>query len=246
MELSTGLTVGSEPLVRARRVGAWRHRGLALVLLAFGACIGDAPMTTGPSSHLRFIQAVPNAPVVDLLFDSSTVGANLGYRAETGFLRVRAGDRRVQIRQVGTTTMLMDLTVPVEFPRAYTVISTGLLNDVQPVVAPDTASIPGVGEFKLRILHAAPSAGLVDVYVTDVSASLAGATPMVTGLSFRGNTEYYVFPVGNQRVRITAAGTTNTLIDLTNLFGERVMRSVVMTDAVSGGAPFAGMLLVDF
>ncbi|MCC7002644.1 MAG: DUF4397 domain-containing protein [Gemmatimonadaceae bacterium] len=246
MDFSLELPVGSAPIVRARRVGVWVRRGFALLLLVCGACIDDSPMTTGPSSHLRFIQAVPNAPVVDLLFDSSTVGANLGYRAETGFLRVRAGDRRVQIRQVWTTTMLMDLTVPVEFPRAYTVISTGLLNDVQPVVAPDTASIPDVGEFKLRILHAAPSAGLVDVYVTDVSASLAGATPMVTGLSFRGNTEYYVFPVGNQRVRITAAGTTNTLIDVTNLFGERVMRSVVMTDAVGGGAPFAGMLLVDF
>jgi hypothetical protein len=47
-------------------------------------------------------------------------------------------------------------------------------------------------------------------------------------------------------VRITATGTTNTLIDITNLFGERVMRSVVMTDAVGGGSPFAGMLLVDF
>jgi hypothetical protein len=238
--------MSAPPTVRAGRFGTWAGRAFALAVLALGACIDDSPMTTGPSSHLRFIQAVPNAPVVDLLFDSSTVGANLGYRAETGFLRVRAGDRRVQLRQVGTSTMLMDLTVPVEFPRAYTVISTGLLNDVQPVVAPDTASIPEVGEFKLRILHAAPSAGLVDVYVTDVSASLTGATPMVSGLSFRGNTEYYVFPVGNQRVRITATGTTNTLIDITNLFGERVMRSVVMTDAVGGGSPFAGMLLVDF
>lgn len=238
--------MSAPPTVRTGRFGTWAVRALALAVLALGACIDDSPMTTGPSSHLRFIQAVPNAPVIDLLFDSSTVGANLGYRAETGFLRVRAGDRRVRVRQVGTSTTLMDLTVPVEFPRAYTVISTGLLNDVQPVVAPDTASIPEVGEFKLRILHVAPSAGPVDVYVTDVSASLTGATPMVSGLTFRGNTEYYVFPVGNQRVRITATGTTNTLIDITNLFGERVMRSVVMTDAVGGGSPFAGMLLVDF
>ncbi len=235
-----------ERVARGLRVDTWARRGLGLALLTVGACFDDAPMASGPSSNLRFVQAVPNAPVVDLLFDSATVGANLGYRAETGFLRVRAGDRRVRVRQAGTSTVLMDLTVQVEFPRAYTVLATGLLSDVQPVVAPDTASIPEVGEFKLRILHAAPSRGLVDVYVTDVGTSLVGATPMYEDLDFRGNTEYYVFPVGNKRVRITAAGTTNTLIDLTNLFGERVMRSVVMTDAAGGGAPLAAMLLVDF
>ena len=142
--------------------------------------------------------------------------------------------------------MLMDLTMPVEFPRAYTVVSTGLLNDIAPVVAPDTASIPLTGEIKLRVVQAAPSVGTVDVYVTDPNASLVGATPVFEDLPFRGNTEYLVLPVGNLRIRVTTAGTTTTLVDLTRLFGERVMRTVVVTDAAGGGAPFTGLLLIDF
>jgi hypothetical protein len=192
------------------------------------------------------VQAVPNAPAVDLLVDSTPRAASLGFGAETGFLRIEAGNRRVQVRQSGTSTMLMDLTMPVEFPRAYTVISSGLLNDVQPIIAPDTASIPLTGEIKLRVLQMAPSVGTVDVYVTDPNASLIGATPLFEDLPFRGNTEYLVLPVGNLRIRVTTAGTTNTLVDLTRLFGERVMRTVVVTDAAGGGAPFTGLLLIDF
>lgn len=231
---------------RGVRIGGVTRRGLVVGVALLGACAGDPPTADGPSSHLRFVQAVPNAPAVDLLVDATPRAASLGYGAATGFLRVEAGNRRVQVRQSGTSTMLMDLTMPVEFPRAYTVISSGLLNDVQPIVAPDTASIPLSGEIKLRVLQMAPSGGTVDVYVTDPNASLVGATPVFEDLPFRGNTEYLVLPVGNLRIRVTTAGTTTTLVDLTRLFGERVMRTVVMTDAAGGGAPFTGLLLIDF
>lgn len=240
------IDVGGRLDARGPRAGSRSRRGLLLAIVALGACAGDPPTQDGPSSHLRFVQAVPNAPAVDLLVDSAPRAASLGYGAATGFLRVEAGNRRVQMRQSGTSTMLMDLTMPVEFPRAYTVISSGLLNEVQPIVAPDTASIPLAGEIKLRVLQMAPSGGTVDVYVTGPNAALAGATPVFQDLPFRGNTEYLVLPVGNVRIRITTAGTTTTLVDLTRLFGERVMRTVVMTDAAGGGAPFTGLLLVDF
>jgi len=228
------------------RIGGGTRRGLVVCSVLLGACTGDPPITDGPSSHLRFVQAVPGAPAVDMLVDATPRAAALGYGAATGFLRVEAGNRRVQMRQSGTTTMLMDLTVPVEFPRAYTVVSTGRLNDIEPLVAPDTASIPLTGEMKLRVVQAAPSLGGVDVYVTDPTASLAGATPVFQDLPFRGNSEYLVLPVGNLRIRITTAGTLTTLVDLTRLFGERMMRTVVVTDAPGGGAPFSGLLLVDF
>lgn len=228
------------------RIGRGTRRGLVVGSVLLGACTGDPPVTDGPSSHLRFVQAVPNAPAVDMLVDATPRAAALGYGAATGFLRVEAGDRRVQMRQSGTTTMLMDLTTPVEFPRAYTVVSTGRLNDIEPLVAPDTASIPLTGEMKLRVVQAAPSLGSVDVYVTDPTVSLAGATPVFQDLPFRGNSEYVVLPVGNLRIRITTAGTRTSLVDLTRLFGERMMRTVVVTDAPGGGAPFSGLLLVDF
>jgi len=237
--------VGSERS-RGLRIGGVTRRGLVAGIALLGACAGDPPTANGPSSHLRFVQTVPNAPAVDMLVDGVPRAASLGYGAATGFLPVEAGNRRVQMRQSGTSTMLMDLTMPVEFPRAYTVVSSGLLNGIEPVIAPDTASIPLSGEIKLRVLQMAPTGGTVDVYVTDPNVALAGATPVFQDLPFRGNTEYLVLPVGNLRIRVTTAGTLTTLVDLTRLFGERMMRTVVVTDAPGGGAPFSGLLLVDF
>ena len=219
---------------------------LILGIATLGACMSDAPAAPGSSSHLRFVQAVPNAPAVDVLVDETPVMAGLGYRAVSGFRRIEAGTRRIQVRASGTTTMLLDFPLGVEFPRAYTVVSTGLLSVMEQLIAPDTASIPNVGEMKLRIIHAAPATGAVDVYVTDPGVSLIGATPVFVGVPFRGNTEYIALPVGNRRVRITIAGTTTTLVDLTQLFGERMMRTVVAADAPGGGLPLNGLLLVDY
>jgi Domain of unknown function (DUF4397) len=231
---------------RGARIGT-RARGWLLVgLAALGACMDDTPTGQGPSSHLRFVQAVPNAPAVDVLVDETPVMAGLGYRAVSGFTRVEAGIRRIQVRASGTSTMLLDFPLGIEFPRAYTVVSTGMLGGVESLIAPDTASIPNVGEMKLRIIHAAPSTGLVDVYVTDPNASLTGATPVFEDVPFRGNTEYLALPAGSIRVRITTAGTTTTLVDMTQLFNERVMRTVVAADAPGGGLPLNGLLLVDF
>jgi hypothetical protein len=136
--------------------------------------------------------------------------------------------------------------MPIEFPRAYTLISTGLAAGVQPLVAADTAPIPLNGEFKLRVIQAAPAGGLVDLYVTDPNALLTGTTPTMEDLPFRGNSEYFAFPVGRWRIRLTAAGTTNVLLDLTQLFSERAMRTVVVTDAGGGGTPLVGLFLVDY
>jgi hypothetical protein len=99
---------------------------------------------------------------------------------------------------------------------------------------------------KLRIIQAAPSAGTVDVYVTDASAAIESATPLMEDLVFRGNSEYFTLPVGRYRIRLTTANTKTVVLDMNQLFGERVMRTVVATDAAGGGTPIVGILLVDF
>lgn len=230
------------PRPLARRALLALTAGVALV----AACSIETPTNQGPSSHLRVVMAIPNAPGFDLVVDSQVVVGPLGFRGMTGFMRIEAGTRRIRLFETGTTTTRMDLVMPIEFPRAYTVLATGMMNGIEPVVAPDTEAIPLPGDFKLRILQAAPSAGTVDVYITDQNMPLDTVTPMMEDLVFRGNSLYLNLPVGRWRVRLTSANTKTVLLDMTQFYAERAMRTIVVTDAAGGGQPLVGMTLVDY
>jgi len=233
------------PGTRHRRVVAPLRTCLALV--SMWGCFADTPtVNDDPSSHLRVVHAVPNGPAVNLVIDSTPGLQGLAFGTVTGFLAVEAGERRVRLMTTGASpTAILDDTVTLDFPRAYTLLSTGLIGNVEGVFAADTAPIPLSGNIALRVIHASPGAGDVDIYVGAPGSALSG-TPMLEDLVFRGNSEYFAYPTGRYRIRLTAAGTTNVLLDQTILFPERAMRTIVVIDAVGGGLPINGLLLVDY
>lgn len=234
----------------APRIGRFvvRARIAAVIaLIVVGACMTDPPTGQGPSANIRVVQAVPNAPIVDLVVDDAApLVSGLNFRTATGFLRVESGTRRIRLMSTAPATTLLDDSVFFEFPRALTVIATGMVGGVEAVIAPDTAPIPLPGDIALRVIQASPSAGTVDVYVTDANASLDAAVPVLEDLVFRGNSGYFMFPTGRYRVRLTTAGTKSVVYDITQVYAERSMRTVVTFDKTGGGLPVGGILLIDF
>lgn len=220
---------------------------LLVGLVGLGACMTDPPTGQGASANIRVVQAVPNAPIVDLVVDDAApLVTGLNFRSATGFVRVQSGTRRIRLMSSAPVTTLLDDSVFFEFPRALTVISTGMVGGVEAVIAPDTAPLPIPGDIALRVIQASPAAGTVDVYITDANASIAAATPQLANLVFRGNSAYFSLPTGRYRVRLTIAGTKTVLYDITQVYPERSMRTVVTFDATGGGLPVGGILLVDF
>lgn len=227
------------------RVVGWAP--IAIIVLAIGGCMTDPMPGEGPSAHVRVVQAIPNAPLVDLVVDDAApVLTGLNFRSASGFIRVASGTRRIRLTPTVPGSAVLDDSVFFEFPRALTVIATGMLGGVEGVIAPDTAPVPIPGEIALRVIQASPSAGTVDVYITDANASIDAATPQLANLVFRGNSEYFALATGRWRVRLTTAGTKNVVYDLTQVYSERSMRTVVTFDATGGGLPVGGILLVDF
>jgi len=228
-----------------------RVRRAVLAILAMGAalssaCLGDGPTAEEPTSYLRIVQTIPNAPLLALYVDSAPTISGLTYRAIAGFVPLEAGVRRIRLIPSSGGAAIVDDSLTFLFAKAYTVVATGMLGSVQSVVAPDTAPFPIDGEFKVRVIQAAPTAGAVDVYVTDASASLATATPTMSGLQFRGVLDYITVPVGRNRIRLTTAGTTDVVLDVTQIFGVSSMRTIIATDAPGGGLPLTELILIDY
>jgi Domain of unknown function (DUF4397) len=227
------------------------HRKLLTLFLAASAltaACGDDDDNTGPDgeARVRVVHASPDAPDVDVLVDDTEALGDVPYLAASDYLALPAGEHNLKVNAAGTTTTVIDEDVDLADGTDYTVIASGLVADIAPIVLEDDNDAPGSGNAKVRAIHGAPSAPAVDIYITAPGADLAGETPALSNVPFGDVSDYIEAPAGDYQVRVTPTGTTTVVIDsgtLTLVSGQ--IRTAIAVDAAGGGAPFDLLLLED-
>ena len=219
-----------------------------LATLAVAACDDDDNDVTAPATtaQLRVVHASPDAPNVDVLVDNTAALTNVAYKAASAYLQVPSGSRNLKVRATGTTTVVIDQTATLNEGSAYTVIATGRVASIAPLVLTDDQTSPAAGNVRVRLVHASPAAGNVDIYVTSTTADITTATPTLANVAFRAASNYLEVPAGTYRVRITPAGTKTVAIDVNNIaLTAGQVRTAVAVDAPGGGVPLGAILLAD-
>jgi hypothetical protein len=221
---------------------------LLLAATALTAACDDDDDNTGPEgeARIRVVHASPDAPDVDVLLDDTEVLSDVPYLVASGYLETSAGDHNLKVNAAGTTTTVIDADATLADGTDYTVIASGLVAEIEPIVLVDDNSAPAAGNVRVRAIHGAPSAPAVDVYVTAPDADLDAATPVLTNVAFGDVAPYLEVPAGDYQVRVTPAGTKIVVIDsgaLTLASGQ--VRTAIAVDAPGGGAPFDLLVLAD-
>jgi hypothetical protein len=221
---------------------------LLLAATAFTAACDDDDDSTGPEgdARVRVVHASPDAPDVDVLLDDAEVLSDVPYLATSEYLETTDGAHNLKVNAAGTTTTVIDADVTLTDGTDYTVIASGLVAQIEPIVLEDDNTAPAAGSVRVRAIHGAPSAPSVDVYVTAPGADLATATPTLTGVDFGEFSDYLEVPAGDYQVRVTPSGTKLVAIDsgALTLSGGQV-RTVIAVDAAGGGGPFDFLVLAD-
>lgn len=218
---------------------------LLLVGLAAG-CSDDTGSNVTPEARLRVVHASPDAPNVDVLVDGAVALTNVAYQAASAYLSVPAGARAIAVRPTGGTTAVISVTPTLTAGTDYTVLAVGPVATIEPLLLTDDNSAPAAGNVKVRLVHASPTAGLVDIYVTAPGADISMMTPSLAGVDFKVASPYIAAPAGDYQVRVTAAGTKTVALDtgtLTLAAGQ--IRTGVALDAPGGGLPVGAILLAD-
>src|SRR5688500_777247 len=215
--------------------------------LAITACDNDDdPIAPAATAGLRVVHASPDAPNVDVLVDGTSALTNVPFRTASAYLDVPVGSRNLRVRGTGTTANVIDANATLADGKFYTVLATGRLATITPLVLEDNLTNPAAGNIKLRLVHASPTAGNVDIYVTAPGADIANATPTLANVAFRTASAYLEVPAGTYRVRITPVGTKTVAIDVNNVaLTAGQIRTAVDVDAPGGGTPLGAILLVD-
>lgn len=220
---------------------------LAAVLAFAAGCGDDDPVTPQPAANLRILHASPDAPAVDVLIDGRVVASAVPYKAFSQYLPVAAGTRNIQVRATANPSLVViDVSPALDADTDYTVIARNLIASIEPWLLRDDNSAPGSGQIKLRLVHAAPGAPAVDIFVTAPGVDLSTATPVLTDVPYAAASNYLTVPAGTYQVRICPANSINVAIDsgaLTLAAGQ--IRTAVAVDNTSGGSPFGAVVLPD-
>jgi hypothetical protein len=193
----------SRSLTRASAFVLAAITALALALPAFA-------QGADGQAQVRVAHLSSDAPNVDVYVNGEPVAAltNVPYGTVSGYLPLPAGTQQVTVYATGDTSApVIDTPVELAAGGTYTVAAVGLVSDASLTaqVYEDDASAPAAGNAKVRIVHASPDAGPVDVATAD-------GTYLASGLGYPSASPYAQVPAGTYDVNVLAAGTDTVAI----------------------------------
>jgi hypothetical protein len=206
---------------------------------------------------IRLAHLSPDTPKVDVYVssfgndDDPTVLRSVGYGMFSPYQRVPAGSYTIAMRLEGTPATepaVLSTTVEINADSAATVAGMGRNSDLELVTLTDDLEPPGTNKSKVRVIHAALTAPVVN------TVELAGS-PVATDLSFAQFTDYDAVGAGNTTVEVDAgsanaeqsldlsAGATYTVVvrDLETGLGVLPIQDFAAANQIPTGGVDAGL-----
>jgi hypothetical protein len=225
-----------------------RLLGAAACVAVFVGCQVDDAL--GPSQNravVQFINANPGYDTTDFWVDSTDLLPAIEYGGgSSAYVATPKTERVFTVRATDDTATLASTSMLVIDQSVYAMIFTKRPAGNGLLVVPEASSAPPAGMIALRVVNVSPTAGAVDLYINSTASDTALATPVESNIPPEGISQYQNIAAGAARMRLTAAGTKNVLLDVDGsaLVAGQV-RTVVVIDGNGGGLPLTWLALRD-
>lgn len=228
-----------------------KFRGFFTVLLIsmtalLGCSDDDNNFIPVETAALRVLHASPDAPNVDVLVDNQVVLSDVSYTQASEFLSVFQGARNVKVNAAGTSTTVIDADLTLGFNSFTTIIAANYLALIEPLVLEDENTPPSGNNLRIRVVHSAPSAPPVDVYVTAAGADINTATPTLPNVAFKDFSDFLEIPEGDYQIRVATVGSKVPVFDSgpVTLDAGSIFTAVAV-DATGGASPISLVVLTN-
>lgn len=137
-----------------------------------------------PISYIRFLNASPNSPAVDVYLNDRRIFKNLTYKSFSDYISVPPGLYNIKVFPSGSTlNPILDKRLQIPAEKIFTISSIGNYPNINllPVEDVRRPKIPGKGF--IRFIHLSPDAPSVDV-------KLPNGNIIFSNVSYKGVTRY--------------------------------------------------------
>jgi hypothetical protein len=189
-------------------------------LFALAACDSDdSPdlpelMPPAQTFSMQVLHASADAPPVNVLVDGSPVLPNVDFKEGSPRFSLAIGGYSVAVEGIlpgGNVPVIGPVDLDFSSDTVYTVVAVGDVADIEPVIFTQPRTAPAAGSARLAVLHGAPDAPAVDVYLTSPGADLS-ASSAVGSFEFKGTIGPAEVAAGDYQVRVTLAGDVETVV----------------------------------
>ena len=222
--------------------------GLSPIGLTVLTDVSETPVVTvdDARARVRVVHASADAPAVDVLVDDATVLDAVPYGVASAYLELLGGSYNIDVAADASGAVVIDADLTLDAQTDYTVLAVNTLAQIEPLVLVDDNTAPAEGNIKLRLVHAAVNAGLVDVYITAPGADISAIEPNISDFAFKADSGYLEVPAGDYQVRVTLADTKTVAIDTGALtLPAGIVRTAIALDPAPGSSDFTALLLAD-
>lgn len=229
---------------------------LARIFLTFAAVAAAAALWALPesaeaqdSARVRVVHASPDAPAVDILVDGSAAFTNVPFQSISDYAELPAGTYNVQVVPTGETEpVVIEADLDLAAGQDYTVVATGLLENIEPLVLEDNNGEPASGKAHVRFVHASPDAPAVDIAVaggpvvfSDIAFQGTGTYTPVDAMSY----DFEVRPAGSEDVALEVPGVALEAGNVYTVFAMGLLDDGSLTAVPSVDATYEQMAAAD-
>jgi Domain of unknown function (DUF4397) len=218
----------------------------ACLLLSTMALLTNGCNSNGNNAQLRALQAsADEATTLNVLLDGNTVFSNLVLGTPSSYMSESLGSRHLQVEPSNSSTPSIDETLTLDSSTNYTLITANVASSLTPILLTDDQTAPASGDFQLRFVNAAPSAGPVDCYLVPSGTAVGGVGPTVASIGFTAASPYQSMTAGTYDLVFTQAGFPGVpYAQVSSIaFSSGQNRTVVLTPDALGG--YAAVMLND-
>ena len=166
------------------------------------------------NASIRLVNATGTALSLNQNGTALSGASNLAFGTSSTCSSVNATTPALTVTQAGSATALTGFTPAFTAGSSYSVIAySNATGGVQFVTLPNTYTAAS-GQTGLRVFNATTGTTAYDVFVTTTGATLV--TPTISSVGSGTSSAFVGVPVGTSQVRLTSAGNTTMLLDLSS------------------------------
>lgn len=184
----------------------------------------------GSDACIRIVHAAPDTPPVDVYVNDAQIAQNLEFGTATEYVAVPSGaGRGVRVTPTGAPVeeAIIDWSFDLEAGQAYEMLATGAADNLELNITGTDLRPVAEGQARLRVYHASPNAGAVDIGVEGQEENL------FEGVDFRGATDYIILDAGAYPIEVRPGGEDLTVA----LQSEATLDEGVTYDLIVIGRP---------